>query len=103
VKDRAQEIIARGDPATILRMGLAACEAAERGEFCECEEPSLHGRDLMCGHCLYENRGQIERWEALMRSPHPFEGKFEDHLCRICAGWSDDPRHLAASAQEPAE
>ena len=94
MSDRASEIIKRGDPEEILRMAFGARMAAESGEFCECEEPSVHGLDLMCGHCLYENQGQIERRERAMREPHEFQGRSGEQLCRLCAGWEDDPRHV---------
>lgn len=97
--NRAQEIIERGDTEEILRMALGARFAAEEGRFCECEEPSLHGRDLMCGNCLLENQGQRERLEALIRGPHPFtpdprkRGSYRLGWCGICAMPKDDPRH----------
>jgi hypothetical protein len=98
--DRAAEIIASRDAEAILRMAMGARFAAEEGRFCECETPSLHGRDLMCGNCLLENEEQIERLEALIRGPHPFEldprkrGSFRLGWCGICAMPKDDPRHV---------
>lgn len=100
--DRAAEVIATGDAEAILKMALGAMFAAEDGRFCECAEPSLHGRDLMCGNCLLENQGQIERLEALIRGPHTFEPSERATgrrmgWCGICAHPQDDPRHAAAS------
>lgn len=102
MSDRAAKIIATGDAEAILKMALDARFAAEEGRFCECEEPSLYGRDLMCGNCLLENEGQIERLEALIRGPHEFEpctraaGR-RMGWCAICAHPEDDPRHAAVS------
>lgn len=82
-------------------MALGARFAAEEGRYCECEEPALHGRDLMCGHCLLENLGQHEQLERMMREPHPFESHPDERsaaarlgMCRLCSGWLDDPRHV---------
>ena len=97
--DRATEIVQRGDPAEILRMAMGARFAAEEGRFCECEDPSLYGRDLMCGNCLLENQGQRDSLEASMRAPHPFKENTRSEaarrlgMCGLCAGWKDDPRH----------
>lgn len=95
--DRAQEIIERGDPLEIIRVGLRARRKAEEGVFCECEAPILAAYDLMCGRCLLENQGQIERRTARIRSLHTFEpsgeGQIKREMCRICSGWKDDPRH----------
>ena len=97
---RASEIIASGDPEEILMMALGARFAAEDGRFCECAKPSLHGYDLMCGECLLENEGQIERATARIREPHPFEVDQRREasrrlgMCAICSGWQDDPRHI---------
>jgi hypothetical protein len=98
--DRAAEIIERGDAMEILRMAMGARFAADEGRFCECAEPSLHGRDLMCGNCLLENEGQRERLEALIRGPHEFvlderkRGSYRLGWCGICAMPKDDPRHV---------
>jgi hypothetical protein len=98
--DRAAEIIARGDPMEIVGMAMRAREAYEDGRVCECAEPSLHGRDLMCGNCLLENQGQRDALEASMRDPHPFEESRRSDaarrlgMCDLCAGWKDDPRHV---------
>lgn len=100
---RADEIIRRGDPMEILRMGLGARFAAEEGRFCECDEPALTGRDLMCGNCLLENEGQIARLEALIRGSHAFEDAREGSgarrldYCAVCAFPRDDPRHEKAT------
>ncbi len=95
--DKAQEIIDRGDPKEIIRVGLRARRQAEEGVFCECSEPILTGYDLMCGSCLRENQGQIERRTGRIRSSHAFEpsgdGEIRRKMCRICSGWEDDPRH----------
>lgn len=91
---RASEIIERGDPAEILGMALGARCAAARGEFCECEQPDLVGDGLMCGHCLRENREQIERRERRSREPHAFTPREpSDEMCDICTRWRDDPIH----------
>jgi hypothetical protein len=102
VSDRAAEIIARGDPEEIVRMALGARFAAEDGRYCECEEPSLHGLDLMCGNCLLENESQIEARTKAMHEPHAFvpdpdpdSAAARTGMCRLCAGWRDDPRHAA--------
>ena len=90
-------------------MALGARFAAEEGRYCECVEPSLHGRDLMCGNCLLENRAQIASLEKAMREPHAFEpDPREDSaaarlgMCRLCSHWYEDPRHVkqAASKQD---
>jgi hypothetical protein len=103
VSDRAAEIINAGDPEAILRMALGARFAAEEGRFCECEQPSLYGRDLMCGNCLLENEGQIERLETLIRGPHEFEPSEREagrrmSWCGICAHPQDDARHAVSPA-----
>lgn len=95
---RLDEIIAGGDPGEILRAALGARFAAWEGRYCECAEPSLHGFDLMCGNCLLENEGQIERKTARIRDPHPFELSRRDASrrlwwCDICAMPESDPRH----------
>lgn len=103
---RASEIIARGDAEEILSMALGARFAAEEGRFCECAEPSLHGWDLMCGECLLENQGQIERLTARIREPHPFEPSDRSDaarwlgMCGICSMWEDDPRHVPGPASD---
>lgn len=86
-------------------MALGARFAAEEGRFCQCAEPDLHGRDLMCGNCLLENEGQIKRRETAMREPHPFEpdpregsAASQMGMCNLCAMWEDDPRHMDANA-----
>lgn len=101
---RASEIIARGNPEEILRMAMGARYAAWEGRFCECAEPSLHGLDLMCGECLLENQSQVEKRERAMREPHAFQpDPLEDTaaarlgMCRLCAGWEDDPRHTGGA------
>jgi hypothetical protein len=94
VTDKAVEIIERGDPAEILSMGLRARLAAEDGRYCECEQPILHGPDLMCGRCLLENRDQIEEATRRIREPHAFEpGALDGRMCSVCSGWEDDARH----------
>lgn len=107
---RASEIIATGDPEAILRMALGARFAAEEGRYCECAEPSLHGRDLMCGECLLENLGQREALTRAMNEPHPFEPDPREEsaaarlgMCHLCSMWEDDPRHVGqpVSGEEP--
>lgn len=100
MSDRASEIIATGDPMKILSMAMEARFAAWDGRFCKCEQPSLHGLDLMCGNCLLENQSQVEKRERAMREPHEFVPDPDEKsaaarlgMCRLCAGWLDDPRH----------
>lgn len=99
--DRAAEIIRAGDMMAVLRMALQARAAYERGEVCECSEPILHGRDLMCGACLLENEGQRDRLEALIRGPHVFEpnrrGGSMARFCQICSFLDTDERHTEPS------
>ena len=107
MSDRATEVIREGDPGAILKMALGAMFAAEEGRFCECAEPSLHGFDLMCGNCLLENEGQIERRTARIRDPHPFELSDRDaarrlRWCSICTMPEDDPRHAGVLPKEEA-
>jgi hypothetical protein len=98
-KDRAQQIIERGDPREIIRIALEARNQAEEGIFCECEEPILHGFDLMCGRCLRENQSQIDRRNERIQSSHAFEAMghrgIKALMCRVCSGWQDDPRHAS--------
>jgi hypothetical protein len=107
---RLDKIIAREDANEILGVAIRAQIAAAQGEFCECEEPSLHKTDLMCGNCLRENQAQIAKKEALIRGPHEFvprrrAGKrsLMAHFCDICARPENDERHAAASprVEEP--
>lgn len=97
MSDRASKIIASGDAEAILKMAMGAWFAADEGRFCECEEPSLYGYDLMCGNCLLENQQQIERRTALIRGPHAFEPnprlRNSDYWCAICSMPKVDPRH----------
>lgn len=95
--DRAAELIRSGDTVAVLTAALNAQMAAAEGRFCECDEPILHGRDLMCGACLLENVGQRERLEALIRGPHAYEPRVrlgvERPWCAICAFPESDARH----------
>jgi len=97
--DQAQAIIERGDPVEIIRVGLRARSKAEEGCYCECVDPILAGRDLMCGRCLLENQDQVAARNAEIRSDHPFQPRgasgIKSKMCRICTGWADDPRHSA--------
>jgi hypothetical protein len=97
-RDRAQEIIERGDPREIIAVGLRARSQAEEGLYCECDEPILTGRDLMCGACLRENQTQIGKRTREIREPHAFEPRgqtgIKAKMCRVCSHWEDDPRHL---------
>lgn len=100
MSDRLTELIADGDSGEIIRVALAARFAAEEGRYCQCESPVLHGRDLMCGHCLLENEAQIAAREKAMREPHAFvadpnpeSAQARLGMCRLCAHWRDDPRH----------
>lgn len=92
---RADDMIKRSDTDGLLR---AALNAAFSDERCECVEPDLHGRDLMCGHCLRENQGQRDRAQARISEPHPFELSERPApkrlgWCAVCARTEDDPRH----------
>lgn len=102
---KASEIIQRGDPAEIMRMALGAWFAGMDGEYCRCDEPDLHGRDLMCGHCLLENEGQRDRLAALIRGPHAFEPstrpwRHRMGWCDLCTHPKDDPRHVSTAGTE---
>jgi hypothetical protein len=104
MNDRASEVIKHGDPDAIVRMALGARFAAEEGRFCECAEPSLHGFDLMCGNCLLENQGQIEKRTRQINELHEFvpgRGDAQKRLgmCEICSMWEHDPRHIEPSAE----
>lgn len=97
---KLDEIVARGDTREVLRAALGAWFAAHEGRYCECDEPSLRGLDLMCGECLLENRSQIEKRERAMREPHEFVSDPNPRsaaarlgMCRLCSGWRNDPRH----------
>ena len=104
MSDRASEIIAKGDPEAILKMAMGAWFAADEGRYCECDEPSLHGRDLMCGNCLLENRAQIEARTREINEPHAWVPSERSDaarrlgMCGICSMWADDPRHAVSPA-----
>lgn len=106
MRDRASEIIASGEAEAILGMAMGAWFAADEGRYCECAEPSLHGRDLMCGNCLLENRGQIESANRRIREPHAWEPAREGSgaarlgWCGVCTRPKDDPRHAAGGSAE---
>ena len=94
---RASDIIERGDPQEIISMALGARFAADEGRYCRCIEPALVGYALMCGNCLLESEGQIERATRRLREPHTFVSSREpDWLCDICAHESDHPRHASS-------
>lgn len=100
MSDRAQEIIARGDPKEIIAMALGARFARDEGRFCDCESPSLHGFDLMCGNCLLENQEQIAKKTAHIRDPHPFEPRDKNPLmCDRCTMGMDHPRHAPSDKE----
>jgi len=85
-------------------MALGARFKAERGEFCECEEPELVGLDLMCGKCLCENREQIAKRERAINEPHNFVPRGESGImarfCKVCARFDDDWRHDPARKEQ---
>lgn len=91
--DRVRELLDSDNYAGIVG---AALNAAFGDEVCECDEPILSGDRLMCGRCLLENQDQRAKREATKKGPHPFAHGPERkrlELCRLCAGWPDDPRH----------
>lgn len=109
--DMVHQIVERGDPAEILRVGLNASLKAGDGEFCSCPDPILEGGRLVCGRCLLSNKAQRDARAKLAAEPHPLrwtpldKQKHEERiakkgpewdrmaLCRLCGGWRDDPRH----------
>lgn len=93
--NRAEEIIKSGDAKAIIGMALHARFAADRGEFCQCDEPDVVERDLMCGKCLLENEGQREKRLRYLNDPHPFEegGRLDGYWCKRCTYPKTDLRH----------
>lgn len=92
-RDHLKEIIESGDTERLVAVGLRAAFSDER---CECAEPILTGLDLMCGHCLRENQGQIEKRTTALNSPHAFRPRERGlpEMCDFCSRWKDDPLHV---------
>lgn len=73
---------------------MGARIAADEGRYCECEHPSLTGLDLMCGHCLLQNRGQeIRRIHRSVDVHGHVPGKLRGYMCAVCARGPDEARH----------
>lgn len=96
--DRLARCDETGDYGPVIMTGMNARFEAEKGHYCECEHPILTGYDLMCGDCLLENQGQIDKRMRRSREPHAFEPMPKlPIMCNVCTGWEDDPRHKDAS------
>lgn len=92
--DRAQELIATQGARAAFKMAMDAREGVTQGRYCECEQPSLNGDALMCGHCLLRNRGQeIRRLHRIVDAHSFVPGKLRGRMCAMCTHWEDDPRH----------
>lgn len=91
-RDRAAEIIKRGDAGEIIGMALRARAKADEGVWCECRRPITHGVDLLCGACLLNNQEQVRLATLRIVAAHPFTPS-DGRMCGVCSGWEDDPRH----------
>lgn len=97
--DRADEILASGNPAAILKMVFDSRAAVDEGRYCECEQPSLIADELMCGHCLLRNRGQEVKRVHRSVDAHEFvPGKLRGLMCKVCTQTADAPRHHGTPA-----
>lgn len=81
------------DPAEALRVAFESRDRVERGIYCECAEPDLHGVALMCFRCECRNRGQEIRRIHLSIDAHDFEQGSIEGWCALCVRPEDDPRH----------
>lgn len=89
------------DPMDIVSIAFGARLAADRGEFCHCEEPKLTGLDLMCGQCLRENEDQIAQREQKGREPHDFEARpFQEGRTMPSCQWCGWPRGMGMHEDE---
>ncbi len=95
--DRLEEILLGGDAREIIQLSLNARIKADNGEWCTCAKPSLRGLDLLCGHCLLQNKDQERAKVRSMVAPHEFEPRgtrgIREFMCVVCSRWKDDPRH----------
>lgn len=92
--DRAQELIAAQGAKAAFKMAMDAREGVAEGRYCECEQPSLNGDALMCGHCLLRNKDQeIARLRRSVDAHEFVPGKLRGRMCAVCTQFEDESRH----------
>lgn len=101
---KAIDDFAAGNPAAIVRIGLRATLEADKGRYCECADPLIKGKDLMCGACLLRNRDQEIAAVIHLVEAHEFEpstkfksAEFNAHFCKRCMQSVDHERHHGVS------
>ena len=88
----------RGNPRSVLRIAFRARGAAAKGRYCQCLEPQLTGKDLMCGVCLLQNQDQERRAVDRLVGAHDFvPGKLGGRMCATCTMPERAPRHHGVS------
>src|SRR5216684_3532919 len=82
----------------VLGIAIRARASSDRGEYCECVEPDLVGRGLMCGACLRNNRDQERAAVDRLVQAHDFvPGKLGGLMCAVCTMGQEVPRHHGVS------
>lgn len=80
------------DVVALLRTAARSISAADRGEYCECEQPESLG--MACAKCERRIKAEEVRKVVEIVGCHAHvPGKAGGHMCKVCTMWPHSPRH----------